>query len=80
MKILFLSSPSFADCDFPYIKELQAQGHEVDYLMMLAPFSGKSSTLFSIKNVLPVDGIIKATKYKEIAEYLPYMDLSHVYS
>lgn len=79
MKILFLSSPSFADCDFPYIKELQAQGHEVDYLMMLAPFSGKSSTLFSIKNLLPVDGIIKATKYKEITEYLPYMDLSHVY-
>lgn len=79
MKILFLSSPSFADCDFPYVKELMSQGHEVDYLMMLAPFSAQSSTLFSVNKVLPVDGIIRATDYPEIAEYSSYMDLSHVY-
>ena len=29
MKILFISSPPFADCDFPLIKTLQEAGNDV---------------------------------------------------
>lgn len=51
MKILFISSPPFADCDFPLIKTLQEAGNDVTYLIHLTPYSLKS-TLFNIKNKL----------------------------
>lgn len=78
MKILYYSTPFFADCDFPLIKALQEAGHDVTYLIALAPYSLKS-TLFDINRQLPVNAIISATRYPELRVYESYMDMSKVY-
>ena len=78
MKILYLSTPSFADCDFPLIKEFQCKGLDVTYLILLPPFALKS-TLFDIKKQIPKTGIFAATKYQELRTYEKYMDMSKVY-
>lgn len=78
MKILFYSSPSFADCDFPLVKSLQKAGHDVTYLIALAPYSLKS-TLFDIKEQVQNNAIIPATCYSELKVYENYMDMSKVY-
>lgn len=78
MKILYYSTPSFADCDFPLIKALQKAGHDVTYLIALAPYSLKS-TLFDIKGQVPENAIIPAISYPELKVYESYMDMSKVY-
>lgn len=78
MKILYYSTPSFADCDFPLIKALQETGHDVTYLIALAPYSLKS-TLFDIKEQVPENAIIPAICYPELKVYENYMDMSKVY-
>lgn len=78
MKILYYSSPSFADCDFPLVKEFIRLGHEVAYLINLTPYSLKS-TLFNIEKQLPVNDIIPASSYRELDVYSNYMDMSKVY-
>lgn len=78
MKILYYSTPSFADCDFPLIKALQKAGHDVTYLIALAPYSLKS-TLFDIKEQVPENAIIPAISYPELKVYESYMDMSKVY-
>ena len=78
MKILYYSSPSFADCDFPLVKEFIRLGHEVAYLINLTPYSLKS-TLFNIEKQLPVNDIIAASSYRELDVYSNYMDMSKVY-
>lgn len=78
MKILYYSTPFFADCDFPLVKALQEAGHDVTYLIALAPYSLKS-TLFDIKEQVPGNTIIPATRYPELKVYENYMDMSKVY-
>lgn len=78
MKILYYSTPFFADCDFPLVKALQEAGHDVTYLIALAPYSLKS-TLFDINRQLPVNAIISAARYPELRVYENYMDMSKVY-
>ena len=78
MKILYYSSPSFADCDFPLVKTLMEQGHDVTYLIDLSPSSCKR-TLFNIEKCLPVNDIIQATAYKELLVYKNYLNLDKVY-
>lgn len=78
MKILYYSAPSFADCDFPLVKALQEAGHDVTYLISLAPYSLKS-TLFNIKAQVQENAIIPATCYPELKVYENYMDMSKVY-
>lgn len=78
MNILYLSSPFFADCDFPLVKSLQETGHDVTYLIMLTPYSLKS-TLFDIREQIPEDGIIPANRYPEMKVYEKYMDMNHVF-
>lgn len=78
MKILYYSSPSFADCDFPLVKTLLEKGHEVIYLIELSPHSCHR-TLFNIDKCLPFDDIIPASSYKELLIYSNYMDLNQVY-
>lgn len=78
MKILYLSTPSFADCDFPLIKTLQEKGVDVTYLILLAPFSLKS-TLFDIKQQINETAILPATIYPELKVYENYMDMSKVF-
>ena len=78
MKILYYSTPFFADCDFPLVKALQEEGHDVTYLIALAPYSLKS-TLFDIKEQVQENAIIPATCYPELKLYENYMDMSKVY-
>lgn len=78
MKILYYSTPSFADCDFPLVKAWQEAGHDVTYLIALAPYSLKS-TLFDIKEQVPENAIIPAICYPELKVYESYMDMSKVY-
>lgn len=78
MKILYYSTPFFADCDFPLVKALQEEGHDVTYLIALAPYSLKS-TLFDIKEQVPENAIIPAICYQELKVYESYMDMSKVY-
>lgn len=78
MKLLYYSTPSFADCDFPLIRELQHKGIDVYYLISLAPYS-LHSTLFDIKEQLPSNKILPASSYKELRKYADYLDLSKVY-
>lgn len=78
MKVLYLSTPSFADCDFPLIKELQCKGIDVTYLILLPPFSLRS-TLIDIRKQISKTDIFIATEYPEFRVYDSYMDMSKVY-
>lgn len=78
MKILFISSPPFADCDFPLIKTLQEAGNDVTYLIHLTPYSLKS-TLFNIKKQIKKNAIIPANYYPELKVYEEYMNLNKTF-
>lgn len=78
MKILYFSTPSFADCDFPLVKALQKAGHDVTYLIKLAPYSLKS-TLFNINEQIQENNIIPAIRYPELRIFENYMEMSKVY-
>ena len=79
MKIIYYSSPFFADCDFPLIGELQCKGHDVRYYISIASFC-KRSTLVDLKDLYPHTGIFPAAEiYKEFYDFRNILDLSHVY-
>ena len=78
MKILYISTLSFADCDFPLIREYQRKGIDVTYLLLLPPFALKS-TLVDIKKQISVSGVFLATEYTEFKKYDSYMDMNRVY-
>lgn len=78
MKILFISVTPFADCDFPLVREFQRKGIDVTYLILLPPFSLRS-TLFDIKKQIPKTGIFPAIDYVEIKAYESYMDMDKVF-
>lgn len=78
MKIVYISGPALADCDFPLIREYQQMGHDVMVFMLLAP-QNLRSTLIDISHQKSVNGIIKATEYPEFAKYGEYVDMSKFY-
>lgn len=78
MKILYISQPNFADCDFPLIRAFQQKGVDVTYLIPLTPFHLRAS-LIDIKKQLPQTGIFHATVYTEFHYLKDYMDMSKVY-
>lgn len=78
MKILYISSPPFTDCDFPLIKSLQKAGNDVTYLIHLTPYNLKS-TLFNIKKQIKKNSIIPANYYPELKVYEQYMDLNKTF-
>jgi glycosyltransferase involved in cell wall biosynthesis len=78
MKLLFISSPPFADCDFPLIRTLQEAGHDVTCLIYLTPYYLKS-TLFNIKKQINKNSIITAQCYPELKVYEKYMDLNKTF-
>jgi hypothetical protein len=65
MRILYISTPFFADCDFPLIRTLQDKGVDITYLILLAPYSLKS-TLFDIKEQIKETSIFPAMRYQEL--------------
>lgn len=75
MRLLFISTPAFADCNFPLIKSFQEKGIDVTYLLLMAPFSLRS-TLINIKKIYPHTGIYPISIYPELNIYEDYMDMS----
>lgn len=78
MRILYWSIPSFADSDFPLIKALREAGHEVFYIVRLAPYL-KQTTLFDIKKIYPQSTILPASVYPELEYWSDYIDLEKTY-
>jgi len=78
MKVLYISKPFFADCDFPLIKAFQQKGVDVTVLYLLAPYS-LTSTLFDIKKQIKKTTILPATAYSELKCFEGYLDMSKVY-
>lgn len=73
MKIIYYSKPYFADCDFPLIKELRRQGHQIIFLLVITKESLKS-TLINIPQIYPHNGIFETKIYPEISRYNEYID------
>ena len=78
MKILYLSTPNFADCDFPLVRAFQEKGADVTYLIVLSPWFLRSS-LIDIKQQLPQTKILPAMAYQELRYLESYMDMDKVY-
>lgn len=74
MRIVLLSIPSFADCDFPLIKALRESGHEVFYIVRVAPYLMKS-TLLDFDAIEPVSGIFPASLYPAFEPWKEWLDL-----
>jgi glycosyltransferase involved in cell wall biosynthesis len=78
MKVIYYSSPPFADADFPLIREYQLKGVEVYYFIKLPPYFLRS-TLIDINSQLKKQGIYKASVYKEFLKFEDYINLDQVY-
>ncbi len=78
MKVLYYSGISFADCDFPLIREYQKEGVECRYVLALLG-SRLSGALFSFKKQLQKNSILRAEEYREFDTFKDYLDLKDVY-
>ncbi len=78
MRIVYYSTPSFADCDFPLIREFQKKGVDIFFLIKLTPYN-RCSTLINIKKQIPVNGIFKFSEYTESHIFADYLNLDKVY-
>ena len=78
MKILYYSKPCFGDCDFPLLKAMMEQGHDVKVIYNLTPHS-LHTTIFNISKQIPKSGIFKATEYPELKAFEDYMPMDNVY-
>ena len=78
MKVLFFSSPGFADCDFPMVKALLEKGVDVTYVIELTA-ACQNSTLFNIARLIPQNEILPASAYAELKVYEKYIDLTRVF-
>ena len=74
MKILYLSTPSFADCDIPLVRAMQAKGHDVTYLLLLAPHN-LQYTIIDIKKIYPHTGVFHSSVYPELKAFDGYIDM-----
>ena len=78
MKVLYISYPNFADCDFPLIRAFLEKGLDVTYLIPLPPFHLKAS-LINIKKQISKTKIFPATDYPELRYLENYMDMDKVF-
>lgn len=78
MKVLYITTPSYADTDFPLIRAYQQKKIDVTVLILLPPFLLKT-TLFDINEQIPRTGIFWATEYTELKVYESFMDMSKVF-
>lgn len=75
MKIVYISFPSFADCDFPLIRAFQQLGHDVYFFMSISPYF-KKKTIININKLIDKNDIIPARSYNELKVYENYLDFS----
>ena len=78
MRILYYSKPCFGDCDFPLLKAMMEQGHDVKVIYNLTPYS-LHTTIFNISKQIPKSGIFKAADYPELKAFEKYMPMDNVY-
>ncbi len=78
MKIIYISSVSFADCDFPLVRQLKMSGHDVYYFMDL-PFYAKKANIININEQIEEEGIIDAYRYKELRAFKEYLGIEQFY-
>lgn len=78
MKIMLYSSTSFVDQQFPLFRTLQKMGHHVFYFMQLSTYN-KHENNIDIKELIPENDIIPATRYKELEKFHGYFDFKHFY-
>lgn len=78
MKIAYISSPSFFDCDISLIREFQRKGHEVYWFIKISPYSLKS-TCINIEKQIQSHDILPALDYSEFSTFSSIVDLSHTY-
>ena len=78
MRILYYSKTCFGDCDFPLLKAMMEQGHDVTVIYNLTPYSLRT-TIFNISKQIPKAGIFKATEYPELKAFEEYMPMDNVY-
>ena len=69
MKVAYISSIGFADCDFPLIMGMQKKSVDVTYYILCECWALKG-TLFNIKKQYPKAGIFPYTIYEDMFE--PY--------
>lgn len=78
MKIVYISKPSFGDCDFPLIKAMMEQGHEVIVLYLMSKY-GMHSTIFDLRELKSECKIYKASDYPEMVGFGNYMPIDNIY-
>ena len=77
MRIVYISSPSFADCDYPLIRSMRKNGINVKYWIPVNPWNCHS-TLIDIRNPILGYKLIKASKYEAFRKYNVYLDSDSV--
>lgn len=79
MNIAYISSTSFADSDFPLIRNLVKQGNTV-YYFILVNRNGLKSTMIEIDTQFPKLGIFDSSVYgRSIDKYKSYLGLQKIY-
>ena len=78
MRIVYYSTPAFADCDFHLIRALRDRGHEVYYIVRVAPFSRKS-TIFEIDELGKESRIVPGRQCKWLEGKGEWIDLDRTY-
>ncbi|MBR5904987.1 MAG: glycosyltransferase family 4 protein [Bacteroidales bacterium] len=78
MKIVYCSTPSFADSDVPLINALCNSGNEVFYFVHIAPYSLKA-TLIDINNNNAGYGIFSESDFPEIQSFRRMIPKARLY-
>ena len=79
MKIIYISSPSFADYDMPLLKSFISSGHEIYYFLRISP-SLLKSPLINIPSIYPHRGIFDSSIYgNAIDKYKEYINVKNIF-
>ena len=78
MKILYLSTPAYADTDAPLLKSLSENGNKIMYLISVG--DRVSSTLISLDENHEDVGIYKWTEYPELKFIASYIGIDNIFT
>ena len=78
MKVIYFSSPYFADCDFPLVGALQNKGIDVQYYIPL-PRNFQHASILEFKKPLRGSALVKAASMEDMQIYRDCIDLDRLY-
>lgn len=78
MNILYISKPYYGDCDFPLIKAMREEGHNVTVIFIMTPHSLRTN-VFNIDQMNPHDGIFPITIYPELKGFDRFLSLDKIF-